>query len=116
MPFNKLRRREKIKRGIRSKIQGTPERPRLAVFRSNKAIYAQIIDDENGHTLTAASSREIGVKSNTKIEDSKNVGKKLAEKAKAAGIKKIIFDRAGYRYQGKVKALADGVREGGLEF
>ncbi len=116
MSFNKSKRREKIKRGIRSKIQGTLERPRLAVFKSNKAIYAQIIDDENGHTLTAASSREIGVTSNTKIEDSKNVGKKLAEKAKSVGIKKIIFDRGGYRYQGNVKALAEGVREGGLEF
>ena len=116
MSFNKSKRREKIKRGIRSKIQGTLERPRLAVFKSNKAIYAQIIDDENGHTLTAASSREIGVTSNTKIEDSKNVGKKLAEKAKSAGIKKIIFDRGGYRYQGNVKALAEGVREGGIEF
>jgi len=116
MSFNKLKRREKIKRGIRSKIKGTLERPRLAVFKSNKAIYAQIIDDEAGHTLTAASSREIGVTSNAKIEDSKNVGKKLAEKAKSVGIKKIIFDRGGYRYQGNVKALAEGVREGGLEF
>lgn len=115
MAFNKIRRRLRIKKGIRNRIQGTTERPRLSVFKSNKAIYAQIIDDAKGHTVSATSSSEIGV-DKLNIETSKQVGQKIAEKAAAAGIKEVIFDRNGYLYHGKVKALADGAREGGLKF
>jgi len=115
MSITKNDRRLRIRRGIRSKISGTAERPRLSVFKSNKAIYAQLIDDMSGHTLTAANSIELDVK-NSKVEDSKSVGVKLAERAKASGIESIVFDRGGYQYHGKVKALADGVREGGLKF
>ena len=116
MAVDKLQRRTRIRKGIASKLRGDGDRPRLSVFKSNKAIYAQIIDDAKGHTLAAANSRQIGVKGNIKLGDSKNVGLKVAEAAKAAGIKKIIFDRSGYRYHGNVKALADGAREGGLVF
>lgn len=115
MAFNKNKRRLRIKRGIRRRLQGTPERPRLTVFKSNKGIYAQIIDDTKGHTLLSASSRELGTEG-VNIEVSKNVGMKLAEKAKADGIDSIVFDRNGYLYHGKVKALAEGAREGGLKF
>ncbi len=115
MAFNKYSRRLRIKRGIRNKISGTPVKPRLSVFKSNKAIYAQIIDDIAGHTMTALSSSELGDKG-INIEVSKNVGKKLAEKALANGIEKVVFDRNGYLYHGKIKALADGAREGGLKF
>jgi large subunit ribosomal protein L18 len=114
MAFNKIKRKLRIKRGIRSKIQGTTNRPRLSVFKSNKGIYAQIIDDSKGHTMTAASSAELGTKLN--IGSSKDVGKKIAEKAVAAGIAEVVFDRSGYLYHGKVKALAEGAREGGLKF
>jgi large subunit ribosomal protein L18 len=116
MAFDKPARRLKIRRGIRNKINGTAERPRLSVFKSNKGIYAQIIDDVKGHTLASASSSEIGVKENITIEKSKDVGIKLAEKAISNGIEKVIFDRSGYLYHGKVKALAEGAREGGLKF
>jgi len=115
MAITKQSRRLRIRRGIRNKIAGTAERPRLSVFKSNKGIYAQIIDDTKGATLTAASSTELGVKNNT-IEHSKAVGSKIAEKALAAGINEIVFDRSGYRYHGQVKALAEGAREGGLKF
>ena len=115
MAFDKQTRRLRIRRGIRSKISGTSEKPRLSIFKSNKAIYAQLIDDVNGHTLMAANSYELGTK-NAKVEDSKNVGKKLAEKAEVNKIKEIVFDRSGYSYHGQVKALADGAREGGLKF
>ncbi len=108
--------RKRIKRSIRKKISGTPDRPRISVFKSNKRIYAQIIDDLNGSTLVAASSSELGDAKNTNVELSKEVGKKLAEKAVEAGITSVIFDRNGYVYHGKVKALADGAREGGLKF
>jgi large subunit ribosomal protein L18 len=114
MAFNKISRRLRIKRGIRNKITGTQEKPRLSIFKSNKGIYAQIIDDSNGHTLTSASSQEGGVKLN--ISSSKEVGKKLAEKASSAGISQVVFDRNGYLYHGKVKAFAEGAREGGLKF
>ena len=114
MAFNKIRRRLRIKKGIRNRVQGTTDRPRLSVFKSNKAIYAQIIDDSNGKTLSASSSAELGSKLN--IESSTEVGKKIAEKASAAGITEVVFDRNGYLYHGKVKALADGAREGGLKF
>ena len=115
MSTTKSARRLRIRRGVRNKIAGTAERPRLSVFKSNKAIYAQIIDDAKGATLTATSSIDLGIKNNT-IEDSKNVGSKLAEKAKAAGIDSVVFDRGGYQYHGQVKALAEGAREGGLKF
>ncbi|MCO6360110.1 large subunit ribosomal protein L18 [Roseivirga pacifica] len=108
--------RLRIKRGIRNKISGTAERPRISVFKSNTKIYAQIIDDEKGHTLVSASSAELGAEKNTSVELSKEVGKKLAEKAVASGISSVVFDRNGYIYHGKVKALADGAREGGLKF
>lgn len=96
-------------------MHGTSERPRLSIFRSNKAIYAQIIDDESGHTLASASSRELKSKSFDQ-DASKEVGKTLAGKAIAGGIEGVIFDRGGYLYHGKVKALAEGAREGGLKF
>lgn len=108
--------RLRIKRGIRNKISGTAERPRISVFKSNTKIYAQIIDDEKGHTLVSVSSAELGAEKNTSVELSKEVGKKLAEKAVASGISSVVFDRNGYIYHGKVKALADGAREGGLKF
>ena len=114
MAFDKNKRRLRIKRGVRKKLFGTAEKPRLSVFKSNKGIYAQIIDDVNGHTLAAASSKELGDTSN--VEGSQKVGKALAEKAVANGIETIVFDRNGYLYHGKVKALADGAREGGLKF
>jgi large subunit ribosomal protein L18 len=115
MSTTKSARRLRIRRGVRNKIAGTAERPRLSVFKSNKAIYAQIIDDSKGATITAMSSIELGIKNNT-IENSKSVGGKLAEKAKAAGIGSVVFDRGGYQYHGQVKALAEGAREGGLKF
>ncbi len=108
--------RLRIKRGIRKKISGTAARPRISVFKSNTRIYAQIIDDVQGHTLVSASSAELGAKENTNVEVAKEVGKKLAEKAAASGINEVVFDRNGYVYHGKVKALADGAREGGLKF
>ena len=115
MSITKSARRLRIRRSVRNKVAGTADRPRLSVFKSNKAIYAQLIDDAKGLTLTAANSIELGVKNNT-IEQSKNVGNKLAEKAIAAGVKSVVFDRGGYQYHGQVKALAEGAREGGLKF
>jgi large subunit ribosomal protein L18 len=111
----KDKRRLRIKRSIRKKVNGTSQVPRLSVFRSNRAIYAQIIDDTKGFTLVSASSKEI-TENNATIEIAKEVGKKLAEKAIASGIDKVVFDRNGYLYHGKVKALAEGGREGGLKF
>lgn len=109
--------RQKVKKGIRAKIVGTPQRPRLNVFRSNKEIYSQLIDDDGGHTLVAASS--LGDQIDNKkqpTEIAKEVGQKLAEKAKEAQIEEVVFDRNGYLYHGRVKALAEGAREGGLKF
>lgn len=108
--------RLRIKKGIRNKISGTTSRPRISVFKSNTSIYAQIIDDEKGHTLASASSKEVSEKMNTDQTISKEVGKKLAEKAAANGITEVVFDRNGYIYHGNVKALAEGAREGGLKF
>jgi|SRR5690606_6495383 large subunit ribosomal protein L18 len=108
-------RRTKIKMGIRRKISGTAERPRLSVFKSNTGVYAQLIDDEKGVTLASASARELG-KKGVNVEISHGVGKKLAEKAAAAGVQEVVFDRNGYLYHGNVKALAEGAREGGLKF
>ncbi len=114
MAFNKIERRIKIKFRIRKKIVGTAERPRLSVFRSNKQIYAQVINDKAGVTLAAASS--LGFEKMNKTEQAKKVGLLLAEKAKAAGVESVVFDRNGYLYHGRVQSLADGEREGGLNF
>lgn len=116
MATKKNDRRLRIKRGIRQKLRGTAERPRLSVYKSNTAIYAQLIDDSKGHTLAFASSSEVTDKKNVDIEASKSVGKKIAEKATESGINAVVFDRNGYLYHGKVKALADGAREAGLNF
>jgi large subunit ribosomal protein L18 len=97
-------------------MEGTAARPRLSVFKSNTTIYAQVIDDTKGTTLLAASSKELDKKGGVKVELSKNVGKKLAEKALASGIQQVVFDRNGYLYHGNIKALAEGAREGGLKF
>jgi large subunit ribosomal protein L18 len=117
MKFKKNNRRKRIHMRIRNSIKGTAERPRLSVFRSNRYIYAQLIDDRAGQTLAHASSHE-GVVENAgnKTEQSAKVGQLLAERAKAKGIESVVFDRAGYLYHGRVKALADGAREGGLKF
>jgi len=109
-------RRLRIKLSIRHKIEGTPARPRLSVFKSNKAIYAQLVDDSKSHTLLAASSKDVKEKGGVNLEISKNVGKKVAELALASGINEIVFDRNGYLYHGNIKALAEGAREGGLKF
>ena len=109
-------RRERIKKGVRKKINGTTERPRLSVFRSNNGLYVQIIDDLKGVTVASASTGELGEKVGLNIENSKNVGKKIAEKALASGIETIVFDRNGYLYHGNIKAFAEGAREGGLKF
>ena len=102
---------------VRGKISGTPERPRLNVFRSNANIYAQIIDDVNGVTLVSASSLEKDFNvEGTKSDAAKQVGMNVAERAKAKGIENVVFDRGGYVYHGRVKALAEGAREGGLQF
>ena len=114
MRFSKVKRRNKIRAGIRAKLEGTSEVPRLAVYRSNKAIYCQLIDDRAGVTLASASS--IGESGGTKTEAAKKIGMQLAEKAKSLNIEKVVFDRAGYLYHGRVKALADGAREVGLQF
>jgi large subunit ribosomal protein L18 len=126
-PEKKLEARLRRKKRVRKKIFGYPERPRVSVFRSHKHIYAQIINDVEGHTLVALSSLSPEVR--TKVEELKSkgeikgkldvarlVGRMLAEKAKEKGITKVVFDRGGYKYHGRVKALAEGLREGGLEF
>ena len=111
-------RRQKIKFRVRSKISGTTQKPRLSVFRSNSEIYAQLIDDETGKTLAAASSKEkdIAAQKGTKVEKSKLVGAAIARKATELGLKDVTFDRSGYLYHGRVKAVAEGAREGGLKF
>lgn len=114
MIAKKSKRRYKIKKRVRKNIIGTPEVPRLSVYRSNKAIYAQIIDDSKGVTILAASSQ--GQTKGTKSEQAALVGKEIGEKAKANGIEKVVFDRNGYLYHGRVKSLAEGAREGGLIF
>ena len=114
----KLSRRDRIKMGIRKRLSGSSTRPRLSVYRSNKGIYAQIIDDVSGKTLVSASSlsKDFNAEKGTKIDQSVAVGKLVASKAIAAGIKDVVFDRNGYLYHGRVKSLADGAREGGLNF
>ena len=109
-------RRERRHRRVRGKVSGTDERPRLVVFRSNRGIFAQLVDDSNGRTLAGASW--VGLKGfkGDKSEQAKEVGKQLAAVAKKAGVAEVVFDRGGYLYHGRVKALADGAREGGLKF
>ncbi len=118
MALTRTERRNRIRNRVRKHITGTEQRPRLAVFRSNNEIYAQLIDDVKGITIAAASSRDKEIQSakKTKVEAANLVGKALAEKAKNAGIETISFDRSGYLYHGRVKSLADGAREGGLKF
>jgi large subunit ribosomal protein L18 len=111
-PAARLRRR----RRVRAKVHGTAERPRLSVFRSNRGIQAQLIDDVKGHTVAAVNWTEGDLKSLARMDQAKRAGALLAERAKAAGVEECVFDRGGYRYHGKVKALADGAREGGLTF
>ncbi|NTS41184.1 50S ribosomal protein L18 [Flavisolibacter sp. BT320] len=114
----KTSRRQNIRYRIRRKIAGTAQKPRLSVFRSNKDIYVQLIDDDAAVTVAAASSKDkdIAAQTGTKIEQSKLVGQAIARKAKDLGIETVVFDRGGYLYHGRVKALADGAREGGLVF
>ncbi|WP_262245006.1 50S ribosomal protein L18 [Parapedobacter soli] len=117
MAGNKVSRRARIKQGIRKRVSGSAERPRLSVYRSNKGIYAQVIDDKAGTTLVSASTHSKDFDSpGSKIEQSKAVGKLVAERAIAAGINKVVFDRNGYLYHGRVKSLAEGAREAGLDF
>ena len=114
----KALRRQRIKYTIRKKVSGTAQLPRLSVYRSNTDIYAQMIDDVNGNTLAAASSRDkdIAAQKAPKISKSKMVGEAIAKKAVELGVSKVVFDRSGYVYHGRVKAVADGAREGGLVF
>lgn len=114
MTTKKEQRRLKIKFRIRKSVKGTAERPRLSVFRSNKQIYAQVINDITGTTLASASS--LGLEKMNKTAQAKKVGELVANKAKEAGVEKIVFDRNGYLYHGRVQALADAAREGGLKF
>ena len=118
MKLSKTHRKHRIRRRIRKISSGTAERPRLSVFRSNKEIYAQIIDDKAGTTLVAASSRDkdLASEKGSKIEIATSVGKAIAEKSKKAGIELVAFDRGGNLYHGRVKALAEGAREAGLKF
>ncbi|HQK67271.1 MAG TPA: 50S ribosomal protein L18 [Bacteroidales bacterium] len=119
MALTKLERRTRIKMRIRKKISGTPVIPRVAVYRSNKQIYAQVVDDLNKVTILSASSKEKDIADKTgikKTEQAKLVGKLLASKCKEKGIESVVFDRSGYKYHGRVKSLADAAREGGLKF
>lgn len=118
MNKNQLKAKRRIRRrtGIRKLVEGTPSRPRLSVYRSLKHIYAQVINDLDGRTIAAASSREAGVDGSGNLTGAKAVGAKIAEKAKSAGVTEVVFDRGGFRYHGRVKALADAAREGGLKF
>lgn len=112
--ISKIARRNKIKTRIRGKITGTAERPRMSVFRSNKGIYVQVIDDIAGTTLVAASSK--GLEGGTKTEQAAKVGAEIAKKALEKGISQVVFDRNGYLFHGRVKSLADAAREAGLKF
>lgn len=110
----KRARRGRRKRGVRKRVFGTPDRPRLTVFRSNKHIYAQAIDDVSGHTLASAGTA--GMDKTATVDSARAVGATLAENARSAGIQSVRFDRSGYKYHGRVRALADAAREGGLQF
>jgi len=109
-------RRQRRRYRVRAKISGTAERPRLSVYRSNKGVFAQLIDDVDGKTLVAANWTEPELRELGRTEQAKKAGELLAERAKQAGVERCVFDRSGYRYHGRVKALAEGAREGGLEF
>lgn len=109
-------RRLRRRRRVRARVTGTAERPRLSVYRSNKGVFAQLIDDRKGHTLAAVNWIEPELKSLTALAQAQKAGELLAERAKAAGIETCVFDRGGYQYHGRVKALAEGAREGGLKF
>jgi large subunit ribosomal protein L18 len=111
-PAQRLRRR----RRVRAKVRGSAERPRISVFRSNRGIFAQLIDDDSGRTLAAVSWTEADLRGLGRMEQATRVGALLAERARAAGVETAVFDRGGYQYHGRVKALADGAREGGLTF
>ena len=110
------RKRLKRRRRVRAKVHGTAERPRISVFRSNRGIFAQLIDDDNRRTVASVSWIEADLRGLSKMEQAQRVGALLAERAKAAGVETAVFDRGGYKYHGRVKALADGAREGGLTF
>ena len=117
MKLTTEQKRKRRHRRVRGRVQGSAARPRLCVFRSSKGIYAQVIDDDAGVTLAAASTLQLGGgASGSKSEKAAEVGKLVAQRAREAGIEKVVFDRGGYLYHGRVKALADGAREGGLEF
>ena len=117
MKFSREGRRKRIHYRIRKKIRGSAQKPRLSIFRSNKQIYAQVIDDVSGTTIVSASSRDKDCSTTgSKSEIAKSVGKMLAERALSKNIDSVVFDRGGYLYHGRVKALADGAREGGLKF
>jgi large subunit ribosomal protein L18 len=113
----KVESRNRRHRRVRKKVRGTPERPRLAVFRSSKHIYAQLVDDVNGRTIAAASTMEKDARgAAANVATAKNVGQRIGERGKAAGIKGVVFDRGGFRFHGRVAAVAEGAREAGLEF
>jgi large subunit ribosomal protein L18 len=112
----KAQQRLRRRRRVRARISGTAERPRLSVFRSNRGVFAQLIDDTNGRTLAAVNWIEPELRKLTASDQAKKAGELLAERAKAAGVETCVFDRGGYQYHGRVKALADGAREGGLAF
>jgi len=116
MALSKLERRTRIKHRIRKIISGTAARPRLSVYRSNKEIYVQLVDDVNGVTIASVSSRDKNIKATSKVEAATAVGKSIAEKATKAGVETVAFDRNGYLYHGRVKVLADAAREAGLKF
>lgn len=113
--LTKPARRLKRRRRVRAKIRGSAERPRISVFRSNRGIFAQLIDDDSGRTLVAVNWTETDLRSLKRMEQAKRAGELLAERARAAGIEEAVFDRGGYQYHGRVKALAEGVRDGGLK-
>jgi large subunit ribosomal protein L18 len=111
-PTKRLKRR----RRVRAKVSGTAERPRISVFRSNRGVFAQLIDDDSGRTLASVSWTEDALKALPRLDQARRAGATLAERAKAAGVDRAVFDRGGYQYHGRVKALAEGAREGGLQF
>lgn len=112
----KENRRKRIKFGIRKKVSGTPERPRLSVYKSNRSVYCQLIDDVNGTTLASAQSKSGDLNQGTRTEQADKVGQAIAEKAKTLNVETVLFDRGGYPYHGVVKAVAEGARKGGLKF
>jgi large subunit ribosomal protein L18 len=114
--IEKAKRRSRRRRKVRGKIAGNADRPRLSIYRSNRGVFAQLIDDERGQTLAAVTWTEPDLRSLKPMEGATKAGKVLAERARAAGLEACVFDRGGYRYHGRVKALAEGAREGGLKF